>query len=325
MQWLIKTGISGIRFKYMLSTDTSRSATAGGFVALAIWSSTVAVARTVAESLGPLTGAGMAMLAGGLLLMGFLWCQGVSPASMLKLPRKYLLICGGLFVAYELCVFAAIGWSPNRSVTLAAGLMNYTWPALTVALSIPILGRRARWPIIAGLALALAGAVGAMMGTGEIELAQLARAGLSIAIPLALAGMGAVLWAVYSNLVKLLADPKAGAVPLFLIVAGILALVIGQVRGENQIFSARAIGELAFLAIFQSAAAYSLWERGMRRGNHLLLSLVSYFLPIASMAIAAIYLQVLPGWQLWAGCAMVTAGALICRYSLSEKADVAAK
>ncbi len=303
----------------MRSIDTSRSATAGGLAALAIWSSTVAVARVVTESLGPLTGAGLAMLWGGLLLMGFVWRQGITPAVMLKLPRKYLFVCGGLFVAYELCVFAAIGLAPNRSVTLAAGLVNYAWPALTVALSVPILHRRARWTLIPGLALALTGGVAAMMGTGQIKWDQLLQAGSAITIPLALAAAGALIWAVYSNLVKTLGDPRAGAVPLFLIVAGVLALLIGQARGEQQIWSARVAGELAFLAVFQSAAAYSLWERGMRRGNHLLLSLVSYFLPIASMAVAAVYLQVLPGRWLWIGCALVTAGAFVCRGSLSQK------
>ncbi len=306
-------------------TSTSRSATAGGFIGLAIWSSTIAVARVVTESLGPLTGAGLAMLSGGLLLMGFVWTRGFSPADMLKLPRKYLFVCGGLFVAYELCVFAAIGLSPNRSVTLAAGLVNYAWPALTVALSVPILHRRARWTLGPGLVLALTGVVAAIMGTGQIKWDQLLQAGPAITVPLALAGAGALIWAVYSNLVKSLGDPRAGAVPLFLIVAGILALLIGQARGEQQVWTARSVGELAFLAVFQSAAAYSLWERGMRRGNHLLLSLVSYFLPIASMAVAAIYLQVLPGLWLWVGCALVTVGAFVCRWSLSEKTDLAPK
>ena len=91
----------------------SRPATAGGFAALIIWCTTVAVARSMAESLGVLTGAALATGAGGAAALVAGWLRGRRPGTMLRLPRKYLLGCGGLFVAYEVCLFAGLGWAPQ--------------------------------------------------------------------------------------------------------------------------------------------------------------------------------------------------------------------
>jgi drug/metabolite transporter (DMT)-like permease len=108
-------------------------------------------------------------------------------------------------------------------------------------------------------------------------------------------------------------------VPLFLTVSGLLLVVAGQLLPESHLWSARGVAETVYMAIGPMAAAYGLWEVGLRRGNHLLLSLASYFLPVTATAVAAAYLHVVPGPWLWAGCGLVTLGALICRYSLAEE------
>ncbi len=293
-------------------------ATGGGFVALGIWSTTVGIGRSLTESLGALTAGAVATGAGGAAAMLVFWARGRSPAAMLRLPRPYLLACGGLFAAYELCLFAALGWSADRSTVLAAGLANYLWPALTVAFSVPILGRRARWPVALGCLLAVGGAAAATLGRADFSFSRLAQAGPGVAAPLLLAATAGVMWALYSNLVKRWGSPQAGAVPLFLLAS---AAAMGLARlgaAETTAWTGRAVGELCVLAVAQSALAYVLWEAGMRRGSHLLLSLASYFLPIASTAVAAAYLRVLPGLGIVLGCALVTGGALVCHRWISD-------
>lgn len=296
----------------------SASATAGGIAALAIWSSTVAVVRSAGESVGALTAGAVAMAGGGALGLAVAWARGRSPARLLALPRKYLLGCGGLFVAYEVCIYAAIGLAVNRSAVLVVGLANYLWPALTVVLSVPLLGRRARWPLGLGALLAVGGTAAATLAGPEFRWDRLAETGPATAAPLLLAAAGAVLWAIYSNLVKRWGRPEAGAVPLFLLASAAALALLRLGRPESPAWTPKAVGELCFLGVFQSLLAYGLWEAGMRRGNHLLLSLLSYFTPIASVALAAAYLGVLPGKALIAGCALVTAGALICKLSVRE-------
>ncbi len=297
-------------------------ATFGGLGALAIWSTTVGIVRGVTESLGMATGAALAMGLGGLAALLVSWVRGRGPGSMLRLPRKYLLGCGGMFVAYELCFLTAVGLSPNRMTVLAVGLVNYLWAVMTVVLSVPILHRRARWPLAAGCVVAVAGMAVAVVGTFPLDWAQLRRSGPGIALPLALALVGAVLWGAYSNFTRRWGsrEGRDGAVPLFLLATGAALALLTLVRDERTVWTTKAAAELAVLAIAQSAIAYVLWDAGMRKGNHLLLSLASYFLPLAATAVAAVYLQVTPGAGLIAGCALVTAGALICRWSISADA-----
>jgi len=295
-----------------------RAATTGGLVALLIWSATVAVARSLAESLGTLTAASLATGLGGALALLLAWTRGRPPGAMLRLPRRYLLACGGLFVLYEVCVLAALGWSANRSVAILAGLANYLWPMLTVVLSVPILGRRTGPWLGVGAVLAVGGTATALLWGSEVDAAEISRAGAGVLVPLALAGVGAAAWGLYSNLVRGWGRPEAGAVPLFLLAASAALAAMRCFRPERTVWSIQAAAELTFLAGLQSAAAYVLWERGMRRGNHLLLSLTSYFIPVASVATACAYLKVPPTVGLLLGAGLVTAGALICRGSLSE-------
>lgn len=98
-------------------------ATLGGLVALAIWSTTVGIVRSVTESLGAVTGPALAMLAGGVMALAASWVRGVGPMAMLRMPRRYLLGCGGLFVAYEVCFLTAVGLAPDRTTVLVVGLL----------------------------------------------------------------------------------------------------------------------------------------------------------------------------------------------------------
>lgn len=292
-------------------------------MAVGIWSATMAVGRGATESLGTLTAATIATGLGGAVALAVAWARGVSPAAMLALPRKYLLVCGGLFVVYMVCIYTAVGWAANRPTVLVVALANYLWPALTVALSVPILHRRARWPLALGCILAVGGTAAATLGSGGFIWHESARLGAGVLGPLLLAVAAALTWALYSNLAKRWGSPQAGAVPLFLIVSAAVLALLRLGWTETTVWTPKAAGEVCFLACFQSALAYALWEAGMRRGNHLLLSLASYFTPIASTAFSAVYLHVLPGPSLIVGCALVTAGALICKYSLADRDEPA--
>ena len=299
--------------------NSDRVSTGGGLVALLIWSTTMAVSRGMAESLGTVTGAALATGAGGLVALTAAWMQGVSPARMLGLPLKYLLGCGGIFVLYIVCIYTAVGWAQNRSTVLVVGLVNYLWPALTVVLSIPILHYRARWWIVPGCIVAVCGTGLATIGGEVFSISELSEAGPRPAVPLGLAAVAAVAWALYSNLARRWGRPQIGAVPLFLLAssAALWLLRTGQI--ETTTWTVKSVAELGFISVAQSALAYGLWERGMRRGNHLLLALVSYFTPIASTAVAAVYLQVTPGPSLLFGCILVGGGALVCKLSVTAQ------
>jgi drug/metabolite transporter (DMT)-like permease len=68
--------------------------------------------------------------------------------------------------------------------------------------------------------------------------------------------------------------------------------------------------------VFPATLGYTLWDRGVRGGNLVLLAVASYFIPLAATLIIGVWLSVPIGAEVWLGCALVTAGALACKYSL---------
>jgi drug/metabolite transporter (DMT)-like permease len=125
--------------------------------AIVLWSTTIAVARSLSERLGPLTAGACVYLAGGVLCLLPLAWRGASRRQFLQLSWRYVFGCGFLFVLYTVLIYLAIGSASDRQQVLEIGLVNYLWPAATILLSLLLLKKRARWLLVLGTALALAG------------------------------------------------------------------------------------------------------------------------------------------------------------------------
>ena len=293
------------------------TATAGGLVAIMMWSTSVAVVRGMSESLGTFKGAAAAVAVGGVLALAISFLRGRSPVSMLRLGWKYLLICGGLFVTYTVAYYAAMGLAPNRSTAIVAGLLNYLWPSLMVALAVPILHRKARWMVYPGVALAFAGSAVAVLGARDFSLAALREAGVLGWLSLPLMVAAAVCWGLYSNLTTRWGPKTGGAVPLFILASAGGISLCGLTTSETLNWSTGAAVEFG-IVVAVCAVAYPLWEFGTRRGNQKLLSLVSLALPVMATGLATVYLQVRPGVSLVIGCLLVAIGAWVCRRSMKS-------
>ena len=231
---------------------------------------------------------------------------------------KYLWGCGALFVAYTTCYCLAVGLATDRSQVLAVGLVNYLWPSLTLLLSVPILRYRARWFLVPGMLVATAGMVVATTVGSGLSLAGL-RAGVSAnGLAYGLAFVGAVTWALYSNLARRWGG-EGGAVPLFVLASGLVALPLRVGMGETSAWSPGVVGELLYMALFVTVVAYVFWDQAMRRGNVVLVAAVSYATPLLSTVFSAAYLRVAPGPAIWVACALVIAGAAVCRLAVRER------
>jgi len=287
--------------------------------ALCIWSASVALMRGMSESIGLLTGPALACSLGGLLALVWIKLRGGALTGMLRLPRKYLLGCGALFVTCNVGLYLAVGACSSRSQTLVVALVNYLWPVLTVVFSVPLLGRRARPLLPLGCLAAVAGTAVAIVGPGALVQADLGfwTTGRGL-FALAMALVAALSWGLYSNLARLWGDPEQGAVPLFALAtaAALGLLLLG--RPEHPHWTWRGIIEVCAVGVASLMAAYALWDLGMRRGDHGLLSVCSYFVPVGSTLFSALYLRVRPGWHILLGCLLVVAGALLSRQALGE-------
>ena len=304
------------------SSERPRSTyTAAGVLAILLWSTTIAFSRSLSEEVGAIRAGACIYLLGGVL--GCLYEALVRRrlVGMFRLPAPYLAGCGLLFVVYTVSLYLAIAMSWSRQQAIEVGIINYLWPGLTLVLAVPILGTKVRAAFGAGVVLALAGAAIAPLRCGEYSPDALVESLRANPLPYGLALVAAVTWALYSNLSRRWGGRgQGGAVPLFVLATGAAMAGVHLAFPEPAAWTARAAAEVLYMAVLPTLLAYAFWDAAMRRGNVILVAAISYLTPLLSTAISVAYLGVAPGWNLWAGCALVIAGAGICQRSVVKQA-----
>jgi len=290
-----------------------------GIAAIVLWSATVAFGRSLTEQLGTLTSACMIYLLGGVAGCGYQIVTRRIGRVIRSASPRYLLGCGSLFLLYMVCLYSALGLADSRSQALQVGLLNYLWPMLTLVLSIPILQTKAKVLLVPGVILAMTGVALAMMQDQPLAWRSFLDNLVQNGVPYLLGIMAAVSWALYSTLSRKWAGgEQGGAVPIFMLVTGV---VLGGARlflPERTLWTGRAAFELVFLAV-GSNLAYVFWDSAMRNGDIVLVASCSYFTPLLSTFVSSLYLGIVAGVKLWIGCAFVIAGAIVCKLAVSER------
>lgn len=301
------------------SGKTSRAATIEGFGAILLWSSTVAVARSLSEKLGPSTGAAAVYTVGSATAVVALLRHRGLLRRIISHPPHYLFGCGLLFVGNMVCTYLAIGWAASRQQVLEVGLINYLWPALTLVFSLAILRKKATWVLIPGTFLALSGIFLVLTQGARISWESFSQNVAGNPLAYALASSAAVSWALYSNLTRRWAseDEEEGAVALFLPVTAIAFVVIASVFDEPRKWDVSCAVEIGFLGL-ATYFGYILWDKAMRRGNVVMVAAASYLTPLFSTIVSCLYLSVVPEPQLWAGCGVLILGSFLSWRAVSD-------
>ncbi len=282
-----------------------------GLGAILLWSVTIALTRSLSEEVGPLKAGCAVYLTAGALLVVLHLVRGPSPRSVLALPKLFLFGCGGLFLAYGLLLFLALASARDRAQAVEVGLLNYLWPALTLALSVPVLGNRARPGFLAGTALALTGVWLVIAHDAPASWREVLGGVTDHPLPFGLGALAAVTWALYSTLSRRWGTPESGgAVQLFLLATGVAFGLLALARPSPGAWSTKAVAEVAALAAATSLA-YLFWDVAMRKGDLVLVTAWSYLTPLLSTLVSCALLGVLPGLSLWLGCLAIVAGSFV--------------
>jgi len=288
-----------------------------GLIAIVIWSTTVALARSATEQVGPLTSAALIYLLGGALGCAY-WRASHTTPRISSLDRRYLVGCGALFVLYQFSVYVGLGTAHNRTQVLGVGLLNYLWPMLTLVFSLLLLRIRATTLVVPGVLAATMG-VFLVVTQGESLSQVFSTPGSQQSmIPYGLGLVAGISWGLYSALSRKWAgDAEAGATPIFMLAAGIILGILRFALEEQSTWSTRAMLELLYLAIGPNIA-YVFWERAMQKGDIILVASCSYFTPLLSTLISSLYLGVALTWRLWFGCALIITGAFACNLAVRQ-------
>jgi drug/metabolite transporter (DMT)-like permease len=111
---------------------------------------------------------------------------------------------------------------------------------------------------------------------------------------------------------------ERGLVPVFLLASGAVLALARLARPETPVWTGRAAAELIYMAIGPALAAYVCWDAAMRTGRLTVVAPLSYATPLLSTLASGLYLGVRVGRGLWLACALVVAGAVVCRLAVRE-------
>ncbi|UDQ77781.1 aromatic amino acid DMT transporter YddG [Pectobacterium brasiliense] len=288
---------------------TSQRATLTGLLAIVLWSTSVGLIRSLTEALGPIGGAAMIYSTSTLCLLAFYGFPRIK-----TLPRVYLFAGGAMFVCYEIFLSLSIGLADSRMQAIEIGMINYLWPSLTVFFSLFINQQKSRFLLWPGLALSLGGIVWIMKGESDWTPELLWNNILANPLAYSLAFSAALTWALYCNITRRYGQGKSG-VSLFFFVASLLLWIQYSFSAEGAIsLTLPSSLQLLFMGT-STALAYSVWNIGIQHGNLTLLATASYFTPVLSTLLAALWLNITPAVSFWQGVVMVTAGSLLCWYA----------
>lgn len=284
-----------------------------GIVAIFLWSTIVGLIRNISEYFGAVGGAALIYTTGTLFLILIL---GVPKLS--RFPKRYLFWGGLLFVTYEVCLSLALGFATDRTQAIELGMVNYLWPSFTLALAVILNKQRFSILLIVGLLCAFSGLVWVVSGDNPLTIDGLWTNIQSNPLSYILAFSGAILWAFYSNLTRLMSGGNNGIVPFFLLTS--LALW-GQYLFSTPVEWIVNTKSITLLLITGAAIglANAAWTIGMIRGNVTLLATLSYFTPVISTAFSSILLSTALSFSFWQGVMMVTGGSLICWLATRQK------
>ncbi|MCO4181041.1 aromatic amino acid DMT transporter YddG [Proteus terrae] len=293
--------------------SSSSKGTLYGIVAILLWSTIVGLIRNISEYFGAVGGAALIYTTGTLFLILIL---GVPKLS--RFPKRYLFWGGLLFVTYEVCLSLALGFATDRTQAIELGMVNYLWPSFTLALAVILNKQRFSILLIVGLLCAFSGLVWVVSGDNPLTIDGLWKNIQSNPLSYILAFSGAILWAFYSNLTRLMSGGNNGIVPFFLLTS--LALW-GQYLFSAPVEWIVNTKSITLLLITGAAIglANAAWTIGMIRGNVTLLATLSYFTPAISTAFSSILLSTALSFSFWQGVMMVTGGSLICWLATRQK------
>ena len=285
----------------------AHSGTVIGLLAIVLWGFMAGLVRLVSESFGATLGSALIYTVGGILLLVVR-----KPTPIRRAPRKYLIICGIMFVAYEASISLSIGLASTAAQSVEVSLVNYLWPTLLVLMTAAVSHKRgAVWKALPGAIVATIG-VAMAVGGESLNVHEALRNISSNPLPYALAFAGAFIWAIYATVTPKMSDGYDGTTIFFCCVAVVLWL-IHFTSGEGLPATAPGIGGYVALAACAASIAggYACWGYGMLHGSMETLAIGSYATPLFSTASSTVLLGVALGASFWMGVALVVGGTLV--------------
>lgn len=266
-----------------------------GFLTILIWGTSAIFTRNLSTNIGAYTSAALVNLIGGVVVLTKQLVSGKGLKGFWNVPLKYWMICGSLFIIYTASSYVSMSMVKSDEAVVTLVLIRFLWPLCTLLLTIPILHAKAsRW-LIGGVSLSFIGIVIAKLGNDIFDLQNFLRNMVSGEdMPgYALGFVVSISWGLYTNLTKkYMGTKEVDGVGIYMILTALVLGMISLGADEPRGFSNNLVGQILYAGVVVSALANSFWNLAIKKGNMLLVVLVSNFLPIISTIMTALMLGV---------------------------------
>ncbi|MBQ4832092.1 aromatic amino acid DMT transporter YddG [Pseudoalteromonas sp. MMG010] len=279
-----------------------------GITAILLWSCLVALLRDVSELFSPIGGAALMYSVSTLFLIMVMGRPKLGGFS-----KRYIIWGTALFAVYEVCLALFVGLANNRHQAVEMSVINYLWPTLTILLSIIVNRSKVSVWIYPGMLLAFFGVVWCVGGDSGLSINSLANNFTSNPTAYLLALVAPFIWAVYCVITQKHSQGQNAIVLFFIATSLSLWVLYGLSDEPAMVFSLHGTITLVLAGIVVGSG-YALWNQAIIGGNLMLLGTLSYFTPICSAIISALYLSISLSSAFWEGVVMVTIGSLVCYF-----------
>jgi Permeases of the drug/metabolite transporter (DMT) superfamily len=295
---------------------STRKATLVGLLSILLWSANIGLVSTVTKLLGTV-GGGAILHTGSVILL----CFAFGFPKLTTFPRRYLYLASILFCIYETCFVLSLGFATSPRQTLELGMINYTWPSMTILMAIIFNRQKANILIVPGIALAFLGVCLVLGGDEGFSFADIAGNIMENPLSYGLSFIGAFFWSVYCTITSRMGKGKNGITFFFLLVTIILWIQFFVTCEQFPQLSMPAILYLV-LACAALAFGYAAWNIGMLCGNVTVLATASYFIPILSSLLTTLIVKASLSLSFWQGCVITSIGSFLCWLSTRKNHDI---
>lgn len=299
----------------------SRKYTLIGFFTILIWGTSAIFTRNLSTNIGAYTSAALVNLIGGVVVLAKQLITKNGLQGFRSIPLRQWVICGVLFIVYTASSYVSMSMVESDEAVVTLVLIRFLWPLCTLLLTIPILKAKASPWLAVGVFLSFVGIVVAKLGNSIFDLHHFVQnmlAGDDMA-GYAMGFVVAISWGIYTNLTKkYMGKSEVDGVGIYMILTALVLGIIAFTVDEPREFSLNLTGQILYAGIMVSALANTFWNLSIKKGNMLLVVLVSNFLPIISTVMTSLMLGVGITMPIVIGSLLVVAGTMWSKKCFGE-------
>ncbi len=274
-----------------------------GFCAIAFWASSALIVVNTGD-IPPMALTSIASFLGFLFCLAYWAIKKQNPLEKFRMSGK----------AYALGIFGVAGyittWLAGLKLSPAfeANTLNYMWPLFLVVFSAKVDRTSITHLQILGLLFGLVGCFFIFQRFGFTQ-----DYTLNNFVGLLLAFSGALIWAIYSSLTKIVAF-ESDRVGIFLLITSFIAALLSSHFEPHYKFHIENVGMFAVILLGITRVSFVFWDHAMKNGDRAFLSSLSYLIPVLSVMLLALFGNV--EWSLAStiGAILIVSGCVISNW-----------